>query len=120
MKYLVSVKDSLSSEEVARLRQTAAFPLEQPKMEDGSQLPIVRKKPHQLYEPTDALRALGLPLLDWGDAKWKPSTEEGECYNSSRKAMADQHSQDAAQPWAETIPTDRRLARYRRRKTANQ
>jgi hypothetical protein len=78
MKYLVSVKDTLTNEELARLRQTAAFPLEQPPIEDGSKLPLVRRKPHELYEPTDAMRSLGLPLLDWGEGKWKSNSEEGE------------------------------------------
>jgi hypothetical protein len=78
MKYLVSVRDTLSVDETARLRQTAAFPLEQPPVEDGSRLPVVRQKPHQLYEPVEAMRSLGLPVLDWGDGKWRSGSEEGE------------------------------------------
>lgn len=77
MKYLVSVKDSLAIEEWARLRQTAAFPLEQPRLKDGSKAPLVRRKPHELYEPTDAMRELGLPVLEWDEHKWKPSSDEG-------------------------------------------
>ncbi|EIW70337.1 hypothetical protein TREMEDRAFT_29286 [Tremella mesenterica DSM 1558] len=75
MKYLVSVKDTLTNEEVARLRQTAAFPMEVETIE-GQKQQVIRQKPHQLYEPTDALRALGLPLLAWGEAKWRPSSDE--------------------------------------------
>jgi hypothetical protein len=67
VKYLVSVKDTLSTDEMARLKQTAAFPLE-----GGA-----RKKPRELYEPTPAMRELGLPLLDWGE-RWKPNSDEGE------------------------------------------
>lgn len=78
MKYLVSVKDNLSKEELARLRQTAAFPLAQPAGKDGSKPPVVRKKPSQLYEPVDTLRDLKLPLLDWGEAKWRSNSDEGE------------------------------------------
>ncbi|BEI84758.1 hypothetical protein CcaverHIS002_0501590 [Cutaneotrichosporon cavernicola] len=76
MKYLVSVKDTLSNEEWARLRQTAAFPLEQPRLKDGSKAVLVRRKPHELYEPTDAMRELGLPVLEWDEHKWKPGSEE--------------------------------------------
>ena len=71
MKYLVSVKDSLTADELAKLRQTAAFPLES---KEGS---AIRKKPNQLYEPVEAMRELGLPLLDWGEAKWKSNSDEG-------------------------------------------
>ncbi|TXT08933.1 hypothetical protein VHUM_02407 [Vanrija humicola] len=78
MKYLVSVKDTLSQEELARLRQTAAFPLEQAPLEDGTKLPLVRQKPHQLYEPTEAMRNLGLPVLDWGEAKWRSNSDEAK------------------------------------------
>ena len=80
MRYLVSVKDTLSSEELARLRQTAAFPLEVERFDEtseGAKPAAVRRKPNQLYEPIDSLRALGLPLLDWGDGKWKSNSEEG-------------------------------------------
>ncbi|KLT40935.1 hypothetical protein CC85DRAFT_286971 [Cutaneotrichosporon oleaginosum] len=76
MKYLVSVKDSLTNEEWARLRQTAAFPLEQPRLKDGSKAPLERRKPHELYEPTDSMRELGLPVLEWDEHKWKPTSDE--------------------------------------------
>lgn len=73
----MSVKDTLTSEEMGRLKHTAAFPKEQPLAADGSKPPVVRLKPLQLYEPVDALRELGLPILDWGEGKWKPSSDEG-------------------------------------------
>ncbi|WVF71489.1 hypothetical protein IAT40_006295 [Kwoniella sp. CBS 6097] len=80
MKYLVSVRDSLSDEELKRLRQTAAFPLEIQPIEEGGQQPkpIIRQKPHQLYEPVEAMRSLGLPLLDWGEGKWRSNSEEAK------------------------------------------
>jgi hypothetical protein len=78
MKYLVSVKDTLSTEELARLKHTAAFPLLQPPSHDGGKPTLLRKKPHDLYEPIDTLRELGLPVLDWGDHKWRPGSDEGE------------------------------------------
>ncbi|KAK6910047.1 hypothetical protein I203_104076 [Kwoniella mangroviensis CBS 8507] len=78
MKYLVSVKDSLSDEEMKRLKMTAAFPLEIEAPEGESQKTVVRQKPHQLYEPTEAMRNLGLPLLDWGEGKWRSNSEEAK------------------------------------------
>nr|XP_031863300.1 uncharacterized protein CI109_001175 [Kwoniella shandongensis]KAA5530372.1 hypothetical protein CI109_001175 [Kwoniella shandongensis] len=78
MKYLVSVKDTLSEEELKRLKQTAAFPLELEPPGDGSKAPVLRQKPHQLYEPIEAMRVLGLPVLDWGDAKWKSNSDEAK------------------------------------------
>lgn len=78
MKYLVSVKDTLTDEEMGRLKHTAAFPLETPPNADGSSPSTVRHKPFQLYEPIDSMRSLGLPILDWGEGKWKPGSEEGE------------------------------------------
>lgn len=78
MKYLVSVKDTLAPDELARLKQTAAFPLLQPLDYEGSRPPLVRKKPHELYEPLDTFRDLGLPLLDWADHKWRPGSDEAK------------------------------------------
>nr|XP_019011143.1 uncharacterized protein I206_04455 [Kwoniella pini CBS 10737]OCF49924.1 hypothetical protein I206_04455 [Kwoniella pini CBS 10737] len=78
MKYLVSVKDSLSDEELKRLKQTAAFPLEIGSPEDGSKKQVIRQKPHQLYEPVQAMRDLGLPLLDWGEGKWRHNSDEAK------------------------------------------
>lgn len=76
MKYLVSVKDTLTTEEMGKLKHTNAFPLELPPAKDGSKVETVRQKPMQLYEPVEAMRDLGLPILDWGEGKWKPGSEE--------------------------------------------
>lgn len=80
MKYLVSVKDTLSTDEIARLKQTTAFPLElrSDEITDGSAAKQVRKKPRELYEPVPAMRELGLPILDWGEGKWRANSDEGE------------------------------------------
>ena len=77
MKYLVSVKDTLSIDELARLRHTAAFPLGVEPPIDDHKASVLRLKPHQLYEPTEAMRSLGLPLLDWGEGKWRTNSDEG-------------------------------------------
>lgn len=84
MKYLVSVKDTLTDEEMNRLKHTSAFPLETADNKDGSKPTTVRRKPSELYEPVDAMRGLGLPLLDWGEGKWKPGSDEGEANSQPR------------------------------------
>jgi hypothetical protein len=101
MKYLVSVKDTLSSDEMARLKQTAAFPLEVESV-DGVKAAVTRQKPHQLYEPTETMRGLGLPLLDWGEGKWRTNTEEG-MLGCLRNADI---SENAIHPRIETVPAN--------------
>jgi hypothetical protein len=84
LKYLVSVKDTLSSLEWERLEKTAAFPKEgvisASTNAPGLDRPTTRYVASNLYEPADALRELGLPILDWGQAKWKGGSEEGVFY----------------------------------------
>jgi hypothetical protein len=99
MKYLVSVKDTLTKEEKDRLKATAAFPLDtsdglvDPAGATDVKKPIVRKKPKELYEPTPAMRDLGLPVLDWGDGKWRPASDEGEFdHRNNNLDKADAHS----------------------------
>lgn len=76
-KYLVSVQSTLSEEEWARLKMTAAFSKET-QSEGGSnnQKPI-RFQAQQLYEPYDVFRQLGLPVMDWGkQTRWRSSSDE--------------------------------------------
>ncbi|KAG8886946.1 hypothetical protein FRB99_004337, partial [Tulasnella sp. 403] len=74
MKYLVAVRGSLSDVEFGRLQRTAAFPQED---EGGGY--VQRKKPSELYEPTETMRELGLPLLDWGkEHKWRSNSDEAK------------------------------------------
>ena len=81
VKYLTSVRDILSQEEMKRLQQTAAFFREVPAGSDqatASSMKGKRWKLKDLYEPTDAMRDLGLPVLEWTDVqRWKPGSEEG-------------------------------------------
>ncbi|CDZ96200.1 Transcription factor Opi1 [Phaffia rhodozyma] len=67
-KYLVSVQENLRPAEINRLKNTAAFPVE------GS---TSRFLPRQIYEPSDSLRKLGLPILDW-KAKWRSNSDEAK------------------------------------------
>ncbi|PPQ99714.1 hypothetical protein CVT24_009697 [Panaeolus cyanescens] len=74
VKYLVSVRDSLSAQEIERLKHTPAFPQET----DKSDKPP-RSMAGNLYEPLDVFRSMKLPVLDWGkQAKWKGSSDEAK------------------------------------------
>lgn len=90
MRYLVSVKQTLSENEIARLKRTAAFPVEEPATQSvigggadkatdvsTSASAIRRVTPDALYEPTDEHRKLGLDVLDWG-APWRAHSEEAK------------------------------------------
>ena len=81
VKYLTSVRDTLSQEEMTRLQQTAAFFQEVPAESDeatASSIKGKRWKLKEMYEPTDAMRGLGLPVLEWTDGtRWKPGSDEG-------------------------------------------
>jgi hypothetical protein len=101
-KYLVSVKDSLTPEEMTRLRATAAFPTEL-KEENTPGEKRTRYKAGQLYEPLEVFRTLGLPIIDWGQhTKWRGSSEEGipSCLlmNEFRRPN-EKSSQTIVQPW---------------------
>jgi hypothetical protein len=68
-KYLVSVKSTLTPEEIQRLKATAAFP----------SVKRTRYFANQLFEPSTTFRSLGLPVIDWGrQIKWRSSSEEGD------------------------------------------
>lgn len=70
VRYLVSVRENLSADEMEKLKQTPAFPAE------GSK---ARFTPLQLYEPTEEHRRLKLNVLDWGTTvKWRPTSDEGQ------------------------------------------
>lgn len=74
--YLVQVRDTLTTEEFARLASTAAF------TKEGAPPAAGKKKPRycarELYEPVAIFRQLQLPVLDWGEKpKWRNNSEEG-------------------------------------------
>jgi hypothetical protein len=77
VRYLVSVESTLSEEERSRLKVTAAFSKEGKSDENNGSKPT-RFQAQQLYEPSETLRQLGLPILDWGNQhKWRSSSDEG-------------------------------------------
>ncbi|KIM45164.1 hypothetical protein M413DRAFT_428973 [Hebeloma cylindrosporum] len=76
-KYLVSVKGSLTPEEIERLKATSAFPTEVQNPEINNKK--TRYRANQLYEPLDVFRTLSLPVIDWGqNTKWRSSSEEAK------------------------------------------
>ncbi|TDL20724.1 hypothetical protein BD410DRAFT_841150 [Rickenella mellea] len=81
-KYLATVQQSLSSEEVEHLRQMAAFPKASQIPEDKRQVNVnlvARFKASDLYEPLDVFRKLKLPVIDWGERpKWAASSKEAK------------------------------------------
>jgi hypothetical protein len=102
VKYLAGVKDTLTKEEVERLKQTAAFSKEDDPSASAETASIAastttngvprktRYKVGALYEPTDAMRRLKLPVLDWGDnPKWRQNSDEGMREFSPLEAISD-------------------------------
>lgn len=85
LKYLLSVRSTLQPTEIEILRLTPAFfeesTVEQNRSEDGTLKKVLRLKVSDLYEPSDVLRNIGLPIIDWrgkdGKLKWKHNSEEG-------------------------------------------
>lgn len=80
IKYLVAVRNTLTSEEWSRLKLTSAFSKETSpgELSDGQKKPP-RFQASQLYEPLPVFRDLGLPVIDWGTQhKWRATSEEGE------------------------------------------
>lgn len=80
VKYLVSVKSTLTEHEMARLRKTQAFPV-MPRQDAAAQASVeakvIRRTPDMLYEPTEEHRNLGVEVLDWGHV-WKPNSPEAQ------------------------------------------
>lgn len=73
--YLASVQQTLQANEFDRLKKTTFLSTEA--VVAGA--PLVRYRPDQLYEPTEALRALGLPILEWRNSgKWRSNSEEAK------------------------------------------
>lgn len=80
--YLVRVRATLKPTDIKELQETPAFPQEVLR-KGGDRVTVGRRKLTELYEPTDALRELDLPLLDWGGHKWTAASKEGMRRNSN-------------------------------------
>lgn len=80
VKYLVAVQSTLTQAEIDRLGATAAFTKEEQAAGDTTEGRKTRYKASDLYEPSDVIRQLGLPVIDWGQhPKWRANSEEGGC-----------------------------------------
>ncbi|KAJ7129825.1 hypothetical protein C8R43DRAFT_1026002 [Mycena crocata] len=75
-KYLVEVKSSLTAAEWTKLKMTAAFSKEVRSGETDQKRGQFFAK--QLYEPVDVFRQLGLPVIDWGQHKWRSSSDQAK------------------------------------------
>ncbi|KAF9976136.1 hypothetical protein BGZ73_009111 [Actinomortierella ambigua] len=100
VKYLASVRDTLSAEEIRRLRATPIFPRQNKELSPSPSstavaaaaaptsaqsppttatpppVPTKRYPANQLYAPTDVLTELGLPVIEW-KGRWRATSDEG-------------------------------------------
>ena len=77
VKYLASIRSTLTPQEVRRLREIPAFLKEVA----GKEQPAagIRHKARDLYEPLEIFREFGLPIIDWGaDNEWRALSDEGK------------------------------------------
>ncbi|KAF9933479.1 hypothetical protein FBU30_005320 [Linnemannia zychae] len=96
VKYLTSVRDTLSSGEIKRLRATPIFPKEdldaakpaplpQNNTDHGTidspstppPAPVKRYPASSLYAPNEVLAALGLPMIEW-KGRWRATSDEAK------------------------------------------
>ncbi|KAG0338943.1 hypothetical protein BG000_003116 [Podila horticola] len=91
VKYLTSVRDTLSSGEMKRLKATSIFPREDlskpptppPKTDSESPTsstppppaPVRRYAANTLYVPSEVLADLGLPVIEW-KGRWRATSDE--------------------------------------------
>ncbi|KAL4402869.1 hypothetical protein ACI68E_000644 [Malassezia pachydermatis] len=68
--YLAKQSTHLTPAEWDRLRHTALFPAQG----NGTE----RFRAAELFEPSDVLASMGVPLLAWQGARWRPSSDEAK------------------------------------------
>ncbi|MCJ1285547.1 hypothetical protein MMC26_004888 [Xylographa opegraphella] len=73
IKYLASVRNDIPNDDVKRLRDTAICPAEAA----NGKATDKRYRLIELFEPSDVLRAMGLPLLQWPGI-FRSGSEEGK------------------------------------------
>jgi hypothetical protein len=96
VRYLVGVQGALADKEWKRLAHTAAFLAEGKAAPDALSGRAPRFAAGALYEPVPALREMGLPILDWGAAKWRGASDEGASRCAWRGGGADGRGQPAS------------------------
>jgi len=75
IRYLISVKDDIPQEDLKRLRNTPICPAETQSADKAIKGKLFRLC--DLYEPSDAVRKLGLRLLQWPAGPYRASSPEG-------------------------------------------
>lgn len=118
IRYLVAVEGSLTQTEIERLKETVAFPKEESEVQANAIDPIIpprrKYRAQDLFEPSPALRELGLPILAWAaTTKWKPSSDEGIVVLPMyiyKKIITFSYSQVSLQTWAEEVSRTERTA----------
>ena len=73
IKYLVSVKEDIPGEDIKRLRNTPICTAETKSSDQANKGKLYRAC--ELYEPSDAIRRLGLPVLHW-PGQYRPGGPE--------------------------------------------
>ncbi|KAK5172603.1 uncharacterized protein LTR77_002723 [Saxophila tyrrhenica] len=74
IKYLVSVKEDIPSEDIKRLRTTPLCTAETQSADQANKGKLYRVS--ELYEPNESIRKLGLPVLHW-PGQYRPTSQEG-------------------------------------------
>jgi hypothetical protein len=74
VRYLISVKDDIPDEDVKRLKNTPICPAEPLSGDQADKGKLYRVS--DLFEPSDEIRRLGLPVLQW-PGQWKAASPEG-------------------------------------------
>ncbi|THC97412.1 hypothetical protein EYZ11_003126 [Aspergillus tanneri] len=76
IRYLASVHEDIPANDLKRLRDTSICTAEP--RSDSNTAPAHRRRYriHELYEPKDSFRALGLPIIEW-PGRYQPSSSEG-------------------------------------------
>ncbi|KAJ5394239.1 uncharacterized protein N7487_011880 [Penicillium crustosum] len=72
IRYLASVREDIPASDIQRLKGTSICTAE-----SGSGTEVTRHKISELYEPKDALRALGLPIIEW-PGNYNRNSNEGK------------------------------------------
>ncbi|CAI7576909.1 unnamed protein product [Penicillium discolor] len=72
IRYLASVREDIPASDIQRLKGTSICTAE-----NGSGTEVTRHKISELYEPKDALRALGLPIIEW-PGNYNSNSNEGK------------------------------------------
>lgn len=78
IKYLTSIRQDIPSNDIKRLMST---PICTAELKDGAKASTERYLVSDLYEPDDALRRLGLPILQWPGV-YRCSSAEGKFLSS--------------------------------------